>query len=170
MFKGVLVACNLILLHIAVLGQLREPKVSLKKDSSSKDAFTYHVLVSNRSDSILCILLSPRFDLTDGRTKVLAVFESISDMDIFSLRYPAIDTGYAYESIPLVGELILPYQSLSFKIKLLLSDEDLSRFDLEYIYLNDLVYRKFMLEMRKETSWYLNYTKFQKLFALPGQK
>jgi hypothetical protein len=90
-------------------------------------------------------------------------------MDIFSLLYPAIDTDYTHESTPLVGELILPHQSLSFKLKLLLSDEGLSRFDLEYIYLNDLVYKKFMLEMRRVTSWYLKYTRFQKWFALPGQ-
>jgi hypothetical protein len=160
----------LLLLAIDVHGQQSNPLVALKKDTTINGISIYNMSITNNSDSILCVLRSLFVSLTLDAPQVFAPYGANSDFDDFTLEYSAIDTAHNFEVTPYIGELILPGQKLSFKIELLFSNKKkLGRLRFKYIYLNDLEYRKFMLEMRKVGSWYYKYTRHEKSVDLPNQ-
>jgi hypothetical protein len=124
--------------------------------------------ITNRIDSVLCILRSMFVSLTADTPLVLALDGKNPNFDEFNLGYSAADTGYNFEVTPYLGELILPGQKMSFKIKFLFSERKIpAQVRFQYIYLIDLDYRKLMMEMRKVGTWYNKYNRLEKLIEIP---
>jgi hypothetical protein len=144
-----------------------EPMVELRSDPTLKDKGIYDLSIANHTDSILCILCSGFISLTADNPQVLALNGHNPNYDIFNLGYSALDTGYDYEVARYIGELILPGQKMSFKIKLLFSERKIpAQVRFQYIYLIDLDYRKFISEMRKVGTWYNKYNRLTKLIEV----
>ena len=169
--KYIMFISAVLLFTCNAFGQEGRLAVTFTKDETVKDSCCiYNMSIKNRSDSVLCILHSMFMSLTSVQPQVLSVFEKNMDFDDFSFQYSVGDTSYTFEVMPYIGELILPYQQLSFKIKLLWSDgRKPGRLRFEYIYLNDLSYRKFQEEMKQVASWYNKYTRMEKFIDLPSQ-
>ena len=143
--------------------------VSLTKSDSSKGSCCVYVMsVKNNSDSSVCLLHSLFINLTSEKPQGLAVYSSDEKSEEYSFQYSFKDTGYTFEVVPYIGELILPYQKLLFKIRLLPFKNDKARtISFEYFYLNDFSYHNFMAQMKKVGSWYYKYNRLKETLSLP---
>jgi hypothetical protein len=167
MFKLITISA-LLLTMVFVQAQKMEPMVAVTKDAAAQKFGIYQIVIKNRSDSILCILHSLTLTLTESQPQVLAMPDKNPDNDDFSLQYSADDTGRAYEVEPYLGEVVLPGQSLVFKVQPLFSDpQKPARLSFEYIYLNDFCYGRFLDEMKKVGSWYKKYSRSEAVVKIP---
>jgi len=143
--------------------------VTLAKDESSKDSCCIYVMsIKNNTDSSLCILHSLFINLTSEKPQGLAVYSWDKKSEEYSFQYSFKDTGYTFEVVPYIGELILPYRKLLFKIRLLPFKNDKTKsVGFEYFYLNDFSYRDFMGQMKKVGSWYYKYNRLKETVPLP---
>jgi hypothetical protein len=143
---------------------------TLAKDDNNKDSCCVYVMsIKNNSDSCLCILHSLFINLTSEKPQGLAVYGSDKKSEQYAFQYSFKDTGYTFEVVPYAGELVLPYQKLVFKIRLLPFKNDKARsIGFEYFYLNDFSYRGFMGQMKKVGSWYYKYKRLKETISLPA--
>lgn len=156
---------------LPLLGQERQLSTSITLLPASADTCcVYQVSIKNITDSIVCILHSMFIDLASSQPKGLPVNDQKLGKVRYSLDQSFRDTLLDAASFPYRGELILPYQSLTFRILLPKVDADRTNlFDFKYIYLKDIQYRQFMREMQKLTSWYRKYEIFEQTLELPSK-
>jgi hypothetical protein len=169
--KCIKVLALLLIISCGTFAQQRDMlSVSLTKSDSGKDSCCIYVMsVKNNSDSSLCLLHSLFINLTSEKPQGLAVYSSDKKSEEYSFQYSFKDTGYTFEVVPYIGELILPYQKLLFKIRLLPFKNDKARtVSFEYFYLNDFSYRDFMAQMKKVGSWYYKYNRLKETLSLPA--
>jgi hypothetical protein len=145
--------------------------VTLAKDGSHKDSCRlYTMSIKNNSDSSLCILHSLFINLNSEKPQGLAVYGSDKKSEEYRFQYSFKDTGYTFEVVPYLGEMILPYQKLLFKIRLLpFKNEKARSVSFEYFYLKDFSYRDFIGQMKKVGSWYCKYNRLIEKISLPTQ-
>ena len=162
-FFGLLFCCKVLCQQKEILS------IAIAKDDTNKDSCCiYNMSIKNRSDSTLCILHSIFIRLTLGSPQGLALIKNNNNEENYNFQYSFKDTAYDLESSPFWGELILPHQTLSFKIRILPSNNDKTKhLSFEYLYLNDFSYKKFMGEMKHVGSWYYKYTRMKKSIDFP---
>jgi hypothetical protein len=143
--------------------------VTLTKDYVDKDScHVYTMSIINNNDSSVCVLHSLFINLTSENPQGLAVYSADTNSEEYRFQYSFKDTGYNFEVVPYLGELILPYQKLTFKIRVLPSKNDKARtISFEYFYLNDFSYRDFMAQMKKVGSWYYKYNRLKEMLSVP---
>jgi hypothetical protein len=164
--KAIVIILGLLLAN-RCLAQL---EVKVLKSAYTDDASVYEVSITNKTDSIACILHSIFLDLTSKRLMGLPLdeYQRVDTSDLFSLEFTYRDTLNTFESTVYRGECILPYQTLNFKV--MVTDPPKGRvqkFSFEYFYTSDLCYRQFMQEMKMVGFWYRKYQRLRSATPLP---
>ncbi len=142
-------------------------QIQLNKIDSKNDSFSiYELNISNYSDSITCILHSPAIFLgLGGEPQELAVTEKTESNQFYNLKLSMRDTIYINEVNLYRSSIILPYQSLLFKIRVPISSKK-QLLSIDYFRLPDISYQKFEKEMEKGR-WYEKYHQFKNVILLP---
>lgn len=155
--------------HIGFGQQIRPLQVSILKASTDSGYAVYEVAINNKSDSVVCVLHSMFISLGDNsQPHGLGLYRKTKSEEYYSLHYSEQDTLYNFESLPYRAECVLPYRSLSFKIRVPYGGSKMKQqFDFEYLYMADFCYKEFVKSMQKMTTWYLKYSRIEKAVQLP---
>ena len=159
----------LILFNTYVIGQQAETLLINVSKNEIKDGYCiYDLSVQNKSDSIACLLHSIFIDLTADTPQGLAVYIKGRNKEEYSLHRSFEDTTYDAEAMPRKGECILPHQTLNFKIQILKSRDDRSKYlTVSYFYLTDMCYKDLKKEMKdKVGNWYYKYNRLKQSVKL----
>ena len=112
-----------------------------KTNYASDSLYIYSISISNFSDSIICILHSHFVLLSVGNNpQALTATENNETKEWYNLKQAAKDTLFTYEVPQYRASIILPYQSLNFKILVHSSNKE-QFLTINYFYLLDFCYR-----------------------------
>ena len=141
--------------------------IKISKTGSANDRFSiFDLSITNYSDSITCILHSPAVFLGAGSgSQELAVTENSESRQVYNLKLAAGDTIYINEVLLYRASIILPYQTLHFKIRIP-SSKKKQLLSIDYFHLFDISYQEFEKEMRIGR-WYEKYHQSNKVILLP---
>jgi len=156
------------LISVTFFGQKKEKLfIEITRSGLATEVYNnFDVKISNYSDSILAVLHSHHIFLTIGNNpQQLALLDSSDSKYNYTLNYAVKDTLHVYEVLQFRAILILPYQSLSFRISVPISNNT-STLNLDYFYLGDISYKKFKREMLIG-NWYKKYKRLKGQMLLP---